>query len=287
MHLDQIQLILHQFRSGDGTTPTSIITVTTAADHSLTTGTPIKDKGVDDLRYNLSTKVQNVTGLRTFTYLLPFVPDDLAASPSTSAGTITIETDTVSGASPYIFNISLRSVYGMNGMHADGDKATGFKSMVVAQFTAISLQKDDRCFVKYDQVSRTYKGINLPSTPSTGSELATLSSSQDPTKVFHLRFRCCLSKRIETFHIKLSNDAIMQIVSVFAIGFNKHFTAETGADASITNSNSNFGQFAIACDGFKKDAFGKDDAAFITQIITPKEITSTQTNVDWQRINVD
>ena len=94
-------------RSGDGTTPTSIITVTTAADHALTTGTPIKIRGVDDLRYNLSTKVQNVTGLRTFTYLLPFVPDDLAASPSTSAGTVTIETDTVSGASPYIFNLSL------------------------------------------------------------------------------------------------------------------------------------------------------------------------------------
>ena len=273
-------------RSGDGTTPTSIITVTTAADHTLTTGTPIKIKGVDDLRYNLSTKVQSVTGLRTFTYLLPFVPDDLAASPSTSAGTITIETDTVSGASPYIFNISLRSVYGMNGMHADGDKATGFKSMVVAQFTAISLQKDDRCFVKYDQVSRTYKGINLPTTPSTGSELSTLSSSQDPTKVFHLDSDAVYRKGDETFHIKLSNDAIMQIVSVFAIGFNKHFTAETGADASITNSNSNFGQFAIACDGFKKDAFGKDDAAYITQIITPKEITSAQTNVDWQRIDV-
>ena len=273
-------------KSGDGITPTSIITVTTAADHTLTTGTPIKIRGVDDLRYNLSTKVQNVTGLRTFTYLLPFVPDDLAASPSTSAGTITIETDTVSGASPYIFNISLRSVYGMNGMHADGDKATGFKSMVVAQFTAISLQKDDRCFKKYDQVSRTYKGINLPPTPSTGSELATLSSSQDPTKVFHLDSDAVYRKGSETFHIKLSNDAIMQIVSVFAIGFNKHFTAETGADASITNSNSNFGQFAIACDGFKKEAFAKDDAAFITQIITPKEITSAQTTVDWQRIDV-
>ena len=274
-------------KSGDGTTPTSIITVTTAADHELTTGTPIKIRGVDDLRYNLSTKVQNVTGLRTFTYLLPFVPDDLAASPSTSAGTITIETDTVSGASPYIFNISLRSVYGMNGMHADGNKATGFKSMVVAQFTAISLQKDDRAFVKYDQVSRSYSGIPLPASAPTGSELATLSSSQDPTKVFHLDSDAVYRKDFETFHIKLSNDAIMQIVSVFAIGFNKHFTAETGADASITNSNSNFGQFAIACDGFKKDAFGKDDAAYITQIIAPKEITASQTNVDWQRIDVD
>ena len=274
-------------KSGDGTTPTSIITVTTSADHSLTTGTPIKIRGVDDLRYNLSTKVQNVTGLRTFTYLLPFVPDDLAASPSTSAATVTIETDTVSGASPYIFNISLRSVYGMNGMHADGSKATGFRSMVVAQFTAISLQKDDRAFVKYDQESRTYKGIVLPASPSTGSELATLSSSQDATKVFHLDSDAVYRKGFETFHIKLSNDAIMQIVSVFAIGFNKHFNAETGADASITNSNSNFGQFAIASDGFKKEAFAKDDAAFVTHVLAPKEITSTETNVDWQRINVD
>ena len=38
----------------------------------------------------------------------------------------------------------MRSVWGINGMHADGAKATGFRSMVVAQFTAISLQKDDR-----------------------------------------------------------------------------------------------------------------------------------------------
>ena len=273
--------------SGDGSTPTSIITVTTSADHTLTTGTPIKIKGIEDQRYNISTKVQSVTGVRTFTYLLPFVPDDLNASPSSSSGTATIETDTVSGASPYIFNISLRSVFGMNGMHADGSKATGFRSMVVAQFTAISLQKDDRCFKKYDPESRTYKGITLPTSPSVGSELATLSSSQDPTKVFHLDSGAVYRKGFETSHIKLSNDAIMQIVSVFAIGFNKHFNAETGADASVTNSNSNFGQFAIACDGFKKDAFAKDDAAFITQIIAPKEITSTETNVDWQRINVD
>ena len=47
--------------SGNSTTPTSIITVTTASDHGLTTGTPIKIRGVDDIRYNLSTKVQNVT----------------------------------------------------------------------------------------------------------------------------------------------------------------------------------------------------------------------------------
>jgi hypothetical protein len=45
----------------------------------------------------------------------------------------------------------------MCGLHADGDKADGFKSMVVAQFTGIGLQKDDNAFVKYDPNSGTYK----------------------------------------------------------------------------------------------------------------------------------
>ena len=280
-------ITIASIRSGDGTTPTSIITVTTSTDHGLTTGTPIKIKGVSDLRYNLSTKVQNVTSDNVFTYLLPFVPDDLAASPSATAATATIETDTVSGASPYIFNISLRSVYGMNGMHADGAKATGFRSMVVAQFTAISLQKDDRAFVKYDKETRQYRGITPPASPSTGSELATLSSATDASEVYHLDSDAVYRRGFETTHIKLSNDAIMQIVSVFAIGFNQQFFADTGADASITNSNSNFGQFAIASDSFKKDAFAKDDAAYVSHILAPKEITSPETDVDWQRFDVD
>ena len=197
---------------------------------------------------------------------------------------MTIETDTVSGASPYIFNISLRSVFGMNGMLADGDKVTGFKSMVVAQFTAISLQKDDRAFVKYNQSSRLYEGIGI--TKVTGAALASGSSSQDSSTVYHLDSDAVYRKEFETTHIKLTNDAVMQIVSVFAIGFNKHFNAETGADASVTNSNSNFGQFAIASDGFKKEAFTKDDNAYITQIIAPKAITSSETNIDWQRLDV-
>ena len=38
----------------------------------------------------------------------------------------------------------------MCGMLADGAKATGFKSMVVAQFTGIGLQKDEKAFVRYN-----------------------------------------------------------------------------------------------------------------------------------------
>ena len=57
--------------------------------------------------------------------------------------TAALTIDTVTSASPYIFNISLRSVFGMNGLLADGSKASGFASMMVAQFTGIGLQKDN------------------------------------------------------------------------------------------------------------------------------------------------
>ena len=129
-----------------------------------------------------------------------------------------------------------------------------------------------------------YEGIGINKV--TGAALASGSSSQDSSTVYHLDSDAVYRQEFETTHIKLTNDAVMQIVSVFAIGFNKHFNAETGADASVTNSNSNFGQFAIASDGFKKEAFTKDDNAYITQILAPKAITSTQTNIDWQRLDV-
>ena len=48
-----------------------------------------------------------------------------------------------------------------------------------------------------------------------------------------------------------------------------------GADASITNSNSNFGTFSLAAEGFKKDAFCKDDKGFITSVITPRSIVTS------------
>ena len=45
----------------------------------------------------------------------------------------------------------------------------------------------------------------------------------------------------ENFHIKASNDAVIQDVSIFAIGYAQHFVSDTGGDQSVTNSNSNFG----------------------------------------------
>ena len=259
--------------SGDGATPSALVTVTTNQPHEFTVGTPIKMRGVTPSDYNISTFVQSVPSATKFTYLLPFVSPTLPAQGVVAGATATIETDTVTGASPYVFNCSLRSVFGMNGMLADGKNATGFRSMVVAQFTAVSLQKDDRAFVKYNPVSRTYDGI--PIVKVTGGQLASESSSTNSNTVYHLDSRAVYRRGWETTHVKMKNDSIIQLVSVFAIGFNAHFRCESGGDASITNSNSNFGQIALISEGFKKEAFAKDDQGYVTSIVAPQTIDET------------
>ena len=278
-------IVISNLFSGSGNTAGNVVTVTTATPHGLSSGTPIKINGISSPEYNISTKVASILAEDQFTYLLPSVPTNLIATPApTTNQTLTIETDTVTGASPYIFNVSLRSVFGMNGVLADGAKATGFKSIVVAQFTGVSLQKDDRAFVKYNSSSRKFESITI--NLAKGALLPKESSSLDVNKVYHLDSDAVYRTGWQTAHISMKNDAIMQIVSVFAIGFNRHFSAESGSDASVTNSNSNFGQISLTSDGFKNKAFSKDDTAFISNIITPKAITGEPVNVDWQSFDV-
>ena len=276
--------------AGSGGVVTNRVTVTTETPHGLSAGTPIRISGVTpvdgDTNYNVSTKVSEIdsTNPNVFYYNLLYAPATMT-TPGVITGDefVTIESDTVSGASPYIFNISMRSVWGMNGMHADGSKATGFRSMVVAQFTGVSLQKDDRAFVKYSPSARDYSD-SIAITPEYGGALAGNSSSKGT--VYHLDSEAIYRSGWETTHIKLSNDAFVQIVSVFAIGYNKHFAAESGGDASITNSNSNFGQISLSADGFKKEAFGKDDKGYITHIIPPRAITGSEESVDWLTLDI-
>tara|TARA_B100000676_G_scaffold177501_1_gene174177 strand:- start:695 stop:6208 length:5514 start_codon:yes stop_codon:yes gene_type:complete len=273
--------------SGNGSTPGTVVTVTTSSAHGLNAGTPIKIRGVGVADYNISTVVTDISTSndKEFTYALPLVRANLPASPSASSATVTIETDTVSGASPYIFNCSLRSVWGMNGLFADGANATGFRSVVAAQFTGVSLQKDDRAFVKYNPTSRTYNEITT--TKVTGSALASGSSSTNADTVYHLDSDAIYKNDWETIHIKATNDAVMQLVSIFAIGYTRHFDVRTGSDYSLTNSNSNFGQLSLVSTGFKKKAFAKDDKGYITSIITPRAVTTAEESLDWQALDIE
>ena len=161
--------------------------------------------------------------------------------------------DTVGSASPYIFNCSLRSVFGMNGLHADGSRATGFKSMVLAQYTGIALQKDNRAFVGSNLAQGTLQ-----------NNADSVEYRIDPDSVYRDDWR--------HFHIKASNDGFLQVVSVFAVGNADHFLAESGGDMSITNSNSNFGNCALKAVSHRPNAFAQDSGGFVVGLIPPRGI---------------
>ena len=262
--------VLQITRNGQTATAVTVDEFDNPRDHGFSVGVNINVSGVtgstgpqSDLDagiYNGSFTVTSASG-NVFTYQMQGEPTGNAVG---SNITVKTEIDTVDSASPYAFNLSLRSVWGMNGMHANGSKATGFKSMVVAQFTGLSLQKDDRAFVRYNASTGNY-------------DVATAGDGA------HLDGFAEYRKGWGHEHIKCSNDSFIQAVSVFAVGYAGHFIALSGGDMSITNSNSNFGNTALRSVGFKAKAFSKDKAGAITHVIPPRSLnvistTATGTN---------
>ena len=91
----------------------------------------------------------------------------------------------------------------------------------------------------------------------------------------------------ESTHVTAKNDSIIQCVSIFAIGFARHFVAEGGGDMSITNSNSNFGAVALESTGFRNEAFDRDDVGYITHIIPPREPDPRESNITWLSLDAE
>jgi hypothetical protein len=71
------------------------------------------------------------------------------------------------------------------------------------------------------------------------------------------------------------------------VGYGDHFFADSGADMSITNSNSNFGNTALRCKGFKAAAFTKDKFGTLTHLIPPKSLSDIpEISVNWVNIDI-
>ena len=257
-------------RNGQTATAFTVDIQDNPVNHGFSVGVAVNLSGVtgpteaDANLYNGSFLVTSAQG-NQFTYQMSSEPSGNAIG---SNVLVKVEIDTVDSASPYVFNCSLRSVWGINGMHANGARATGFKSMVVAQFTGISLQKDDRAFVLYN--------------PSTGNYEAQAAGSGA-----HINGLCKYRKGWRHRHIYASNDAFIQVVSVFAVGFGDHFFSDSGGDLSITNSNSNFGNTSLRSKGFKAAAFTKDKAGQLTHIIPPKSIEDVpEISINWVTFDI-
>ena len=257
-------------RNGQTATAFTIDELGNPKNHGFSVGVAVNISGVtgptdqDALLYNGSFLVTSAQG-NQFTYQMSAEPSGNALGNNVL---VKVEIDTVDSASPYVFNCSLRSVWGINGMAADGSQATGFKSMVVAQFTGISLQKDDRAFVIYNQTTGAYE----PQAAGSGAHINGLA-----------KYRKGWRHR----HIYAANDAFIQVVSVFAVGFGDHFFADSGGDLSITNSNSNFGNTSLRSKGFKSASFTKDKAGQITHVIPPKSLSDvTEISINWITIDI-
>ena len=251
----QVSSIVTDYVNTNVFTTTAEVTCSTA--HGFSVNTPVLVSGVtgtDASRFNGSYYISEIPTTTTFRYIIKDPATGApSGNPTATGATVEVEVDNVDSSSPYIFNCSLRSTWGMQGMHADGSKSTGFKSMVVAQFTGVSLQKDDNAFIKWD-----------------GSSYIA-GSHTDGDSIFKTNYR--------NHHVKCSNDAVIQAVSVFAVGFADHFVATGGGDQSITNSNSNFGSCALRAKGYKSAPFTQDKAGTITHIIPPQKLARTYTQV--------
>ena len=260
---------ISSIKAGDGTTTSTTITVTLDSATGATAfdvDTPLRITNAGT-GYDGQFVVSNKVDATNIQYKVQSAPDD--PLPTIASATANVTVDTVTSSSPYIFNCSLRSVYGMCGLFADGDKATGFQSMVLAQFTGIGLQKDNNAFVKYNTTSGTYE-----------DKTATGNSNLESDS------RARYKPTYANFHIKATNNSILQAVSCFAIGYANQFTTESGGELSITNSNSNFGANGFTSDGFRKDAFTRDDVGYISHIIPPKVNNNTETGTEFLALDV-
>ena len=275
--------VIESLKLTDATTDPSIpastaeIEVTTKVDHGYFQGqfVAIANTEIDDVLEGIfPVKEIDQNDPRKFTYEVPFVVSAIGTNlasgqtvsqPTLGANAQTLaEVDSVESASPYVFNVSIRSTWGICGIWANGLKASGFKSMVIAQYTGVSLQKDDRAFIRYDEYSNTWNQASLV------DAFATVP--------YHTKGDSYWKDEWRNFHVRASEDAFIQNVSIFAVGFADHFLMESGGDMSITNSNSNFGNTSLHAIGFKGFAFNQDKGGYITDIIPPQQVVDSAIN---------
>jgi len=193
-------------------------------------------------------------------------------------GTATSAVDSTRGSSPYIFNCSLRSDYGMCGMFLDGDKVTGFKSMVVAQFTNVSLQKDMNAWEVYSggswSVPANYAAYIASNINDVRYRIA--GDINHSTGCYEIDYR--------SFGFKCINNSILQEVSCFVIGDAVHHWTASGGECTITNSNSNFGLTALLSSGFRGigtagGAFTQDQGFLMKELRRALKVRTDGSNI--------
>ena len=101
--------------AGDGTTTSTTVTVTLeSAITGLDVDTPFVVDGISAAGYDGKFVVSDRPSSTQVKYQVQNSPT--TPNPSATGSTLALSSDTVTSASPYIFNCSLRSVFGMCGI---------------------------------------------------------------------------------------------------------------------------------------------------------------------------
>ena len=172
--------------------------------------------------------------------------------------------DTTAGSSPYIFNWSVRSEYGMAGAFWDGAKISGLKSMVCANFTGTNQQRDMRCWQVYENGT----WVTLTNTPEDYQKY--INASPDDVRRHPAR---------QTRHIAAIKDAYIQKVSIFGIGQSEVTMVDSGGEITDNGGNSTFGGGSALAKGYKGFAFPKDRNWAVSRLRVPLNISEKSGNV--------
>ena len=114
---------ISSIRAGTGAVTSDVITVTTStAITGLDVDTPVTIRGISATGYNGKYVVTEKVSSTSFRYEVQNIP--VEGLPSVTGSTVSLTPDSVTSQSPYINGVSMRSVYGMCGMHADGSKSS-------------------------------------------------------------------------------------------------------------------------------------------------------------------
>jgi len=180
-------------------------------------------------------------------------------------------------SSPYLNQITVRSEYGMAALDADGDKVSGFKSVIANAATSVSLQTDPAGYQIYSTDVNVQNWVNLTALTAqqqgvqitnvrTKPQLQLLNQTSIPNIRYYyqtLQVKDPQSDQLYStgltdidndfrhygFRVRGANTYV-QAQSVYTIGAAIGCWAKDGAIMSLTNSTSNFGSVAFQSEGF-------------------------------------
>jgi hypothetical protein len=193
-------------------------------------------------------------------------------------------TNDVQNASPYVFNVTVRSQWGLCGLDANGTKVDGFKSALSSSLTGVSLQNDAGVYQVYNgtewiSAKQAYAVASTKNISSVTNDEA-MSYITEIVDLQNVRFFYDAVKSIpvtststvdgvltattvdyssglpddksDTRHylIKASDGALVQASSNYAVGYAVAFWAFGGGSLDMSGCTANFGIQALRSEGF-------------------------------------